>query len=140
MKVLLAVDGSRYTKRMLAYVAAHEELFGQAYEYTAVAVTPEIPPHVRSYLDRAALDEYYASESRDVVDPVAAFFAQKKLPLTVLRLVGNAGDVIAETATQGDFDLIVMGSHGHSSIGSLVLGSVTARVLARCKTPLLVVR
>ena len=140
MKVLLAVDGSRYTKRMLAYVAAHDELFGPGHQYTAVAATPEIPPHVRSYLDRAALDEYYDSEARDILEPVVAFFAQKKLPLSTLRPVGNAGEVIAETATAGGFDLIVMGSHGHSSIGSLVLGSVTARVLARCKTPLLVVR
>ena len=30
MKILLAVDGSAYTKKMLAYLAAHDELLGQA--------------------------------------------------------------------------------------------------------------
>ena len=28
MKVLLAVDGSDHTKRMLSYLAAHDELLG----------------------------------------------------------------------------------------------------------------
>jgi nucleotide-binding universal stress UspA family protein len=36
--------------------------------------------------------------------------------------------------------LIVMGSHGHSSLGNVVLGSVANRVLARCKTPVLLIR
>ena len=28
MKILLAVDGSPYTKKMLAYLATHAEMFG----------------------------------------------------------------------------------------------------------------
>lgn len=28
MKILLAVDGSPYTKKMLAYLATHDEMFG----------------------------------------------------------------------------------------------------------------
>jgi nucleotide-binding universal stress UspA family protein len=58
----------------------------------------------------------------------------------VLRPVGHAADVIAQTAKDGQYDLLVMGSQGHSAVGSLVLGSVTARVLARCSTPVLIVR
>jgi len=40
----------------------------------------------------------------------------------------------------GEYDLVVMGSRGHSALGSLVMGSVTSRVLADCETPLLVIR
>jgi hypothetical protein len=41
MKILLPVDGSQYTKRMLGYVAAHEELFGPQHEFVfATVVTP----------------------------------------------------------------------------------------------------
>jgi hypothetical protein len=29
MKIVLAVDGSAYTKRMLSYIAAHDELVGR---------------------------------------------------------------------------------------------------------------
>ena len=52
MKVLLAVDGSDYTKRMLAYLAAHRELLGPGHEYTAVTVVTRIPPHAARHIDR----------------------------------------------------------------------------------------
>jgi nucleotide-binding universal stress UspA family protein len=140
MKILLAVDGSAYTKRMLGYVTAHDELFGPEHEITVVAVTPELPPHVRSHLDRAAVDAYYEAQALAVMKPVTAFFEQHKRAFTGLRPVGSAGDVIAETATSGRFDLVVMGSHGHGALEGLVLGSVAQRVLARCRVPVLIVR
>jgi nucleotide-binding universal stress UspA family protein len=34
----------------------------------------------------------------------------------------------------------MMGSHGHGTLGSLVMGSVATKVLAGCKTPVLLVR
>ena len=36
--------------------------------------------------------------------------------------------------------LIVRGSHGHSSLGNLVMGSVATKVLAGCSTPVLLIR
>jgi len=33
-----------------------------------------------------------------------------------------------------------MGSHGHSALGALLLGSVTSQVLAQCRVPVLIVR
>ena len=38
------------------------------------------------------------------------------------------------------FDLIAMGSHGRTPLGSALLGSVALRVLAQCKVPVLIVR
>jgi nucleotide-binding universal stress UspA family protein len=140
MKILLAVDGSPYTKRMLAYIAAHAELLGPQNEYTAINVVPAVPPRVRGYIDRAALDEYYDGEARRVLEPVLAFARQNEWTLNAMHPVGHAPDVIAETATEGKYDLIVMGSHGHSAVGNLVLGSVATRVLAQCAIPVLLIR
>ena len=47
---------------------------------------------------------------------------------------------IARVLEAGKFDLVMMGSHGHSALGNLVMGSVATRVLAHCKTPVLLVR
>ncbi len=47
---------------------------------------------------------------------------------------------IVETAKQEKCTLIVMGSHGHGALGQLLVGSVTARVIATCDVPVLVVR
>ena len=37
----------------------------------------------------------------------------------------------------GGFDLIVMGTHGHTALENLVLGSVATKVLAISKVPVL---
>ena len=57
-----------------------------------------------------------------------------------LAKVGNAGELIAKTADSGGYDLVVMGSHGQSALGNLVMGSVATKVLAQCKVPVLLVR
>jgi len=138
MKILLAVDGSDYTKRMLAFLATHEEMLGKADSFTALTVVPAIPPRAQSFLDPLVVDEYCRSESERVLEPVRRFAAQKGWPLETEHRVGHAGDAIAEVADSGRYDLVVMGSHGHSALAGAVLGSVTTRVLARCKTPLLI--
>jgi nucleotide-binding universal stress UspA family protein len=43
-------------------------------------------------------------------------------------------------AEKGKYDMLVMGSHGHGSLSNLVLGSVATKVMARCTTPVLLVR
>lgn len=63
MKVLLAVDGSDYTKRMLEYLAAHDELLGPSHEYTALNVVTQIPPHAARHIERKTLDGYYLARA-----------------------------------------------------------------------------
>jgi len=54
--------------------------------------------------------------------------------------VGHAAEAIAVFARAEQQDLIVMGSHGHSWIANVLLGSVATGVLARCNVPVLLVR
>ena len=53
---------------------------------------------------------------------------------------GKKAEAIAAFAGSEKLDLIVMGTHGHSAIGNVVLGSVANGVLARCKAPVLLIR
>ena len=54
MKILLAVDGSPYTKKMLAYLAAHDELLGNGarHAYTVITVQAALPPRARAALSK----------------------------------------------------------------------------------------
>jgi nucleotide-binding universal stress UspA family protein len=140
MKILLAVDGSTYTKRMLAYIAAHDELIGSGNEITVLTAVTPVPPHVTGFIDNASLQKYYAEEAEAVLKPIRAFAEQNKWKPTFASAVGNAADVIAKTANEAKVDMVVMGSHGHSALGSLVMGSVSSRVMANCTAPVLIVR
>ena len=140
MNILLAVDGSSYTKKMLAYLATHEELLAPTHTFTAVTVQAALPPRARAALGKPAVDQYYAEEAAKVLDPVVKFLGRHDLKVKSLSKVGNAGETIAKTAESGKFDMIIMGSRGHGALGSLVMGSVATRVLANCQTPVLLVR
>ena len=61
-------------------------------------------------------------------------------PFTEPMTDADIADTIAATASEGSFDLLMMGSHGHGTLGNLVMGSVATRVLAHCQTPVLLVR
>jgi nucleotide-binding universal stress UspA family protein len=138
MKVLLAVDGSDYTKRMLAYLAAHDELLGPEHDYTALHVVTPIPPHAARHIERQTLEQYYAEEARKVLDPVSPLASQRGWSIAMAHRQGHAAEEIAAFSQSG-FDLIVMGTHGHSALGNLVLGSVASGVLARARKPVLLV-
>lgn len=140
MKILVAVDGSPFTKRMLAYLAAHDEWLGGAHSYTVLTVTPAVPARAAAVLDREVLKAHYADDAERVFKPIRAFFARQKIGAEFVAKVGAAGDVVGDFAAKGGFDLLLMGSHGHGTLGNLVLGSVTTKVMARCSTPVLIIR
>ena len=141
MKILLAVDGSPFTKKMLAYLAAHEELVAAGrHDYTALTVQAALPPRARAALSKDMVDEYYAEESAKVLEPVSKFLAQSGITVNARAEVGPAGEVIAKMAEEGKFDLIIMGTHGHGSLGKLVMGSVSTKVMANCSVPVMLVR
>jgi nucleotide-binding universal stress UspA family protein len=140
MKILVAVDGSPFTKRMLAYLAAHDEWLGDRHQYTLLHCTPAVPPRAAAVLDRELLKSHYEEESTKVFKPIRTFFDKQKLRADFVAKVGAAGDVIAKMATDGDFDLVMMGSHGHNTLANLVMGSVATKVMAHCGTPVLLIR
>jgi nucleotide-binding universal stress UspA family protein len=140
MHILVAVDGSAYTKRMLAYLAAHDEWLGTLHRYTVVHAVPALPTRVVRALDRGQVDAYYASGSNTVFKPIRTFVKQQGLDATFLSKVGAPAEVIARLAQTQKFGLLMLGSHGHGALAGLVLGSVATQVLAACKLPVLLVR
>jgi nucleotide-binding universal stress UspA family protein len=140
MKILVPVDGSPFTKRMLAYLAAHDEWLGGAHQYTLLNVAPAVPARAAAVLDKAILQTHYAEESEKVFKPIRAFFNRQKIAADFVAKVGPPADAIAMLAKKGKFDLLMMGSHGHGLLGNLVLGSVATKVMAQCETPVLIIR
>jgi nucleotide-binding universal stress UspA family protein len=140
MKILAAVDGSPYTKRMLAYLAAHDEWLGAHHEYTVLHAVSPVPSRAAAVLDKTTLHAYYDEGAEKVFKPIRSFFGKQGLKASYVAKVGPAAEVIAEAAKKGHYDLIVLGSHGHGTLTNLVMGSVATKVLASCSTAALLVR
>lgn len=140
MKILAAVDGSPFTKRMLSYLAAHDVWLGPQHAYTVLHSVPAVPPRAASHLDKTTLQEYYEDEAEKVFKPVRGFFKRHGIEPTFVAKVGHAADNIARSADKGSFDLVMLGSHGHGSLANLVLGSTATKVVAHCSVPVLLIR
>ena len=140
MKILLAVDGSAYTQKMLAYLGAHPELLSGTPDFTALTVQAPLPPRARAMVGKAEVEAYYAEEADKVLSAVEATLAQQNYKMQRASVVGFAGEEIAKFADAGGFDLLIMGSHGQGALSNLVMGSVATQVLAGCKVPVLLVR
>ena len=78
--------------------------------------------------------------SEATFDNLQSQLASQGIEAVFVTKVGSPATLIAKLAEQGQFDMVMMGSHGHGLLVNLVLGSVTTRVLARCQTPLLIIR
>lgn len=140
MKILLAVDGSPYTKKMLAYLTTHAELFSANNDYTVFTVQPVLPPRARAAVGKEIVDQYYVDEAEKVLAPVTKFLLRHGIDAKSSWKTGHAGESIAKFADSGKFDMVVMGSHGHGTLVNLVMGSVATQVLAHCRVPVLLVR
>ena len=140
MKILLPVDGSDHTKRMLAYIAAHDELLGAGHEYLVFTAVRAVPPSASRMLDAKVVADHYTEQAEQVLAPLRAFIAQQHWNCRVSHAHGHAAELIAALASAEKVDLIVMGTHGHSALANVVLGSVAHGVLARCKVPVLLIR
>ena len=139
MKILLAVDGSPFTKKMLAYLTTHD-LLSQGNEYSVFTVQPVLPPRARAAVGKEVVNTYYLDEADKVLAPVCEFLLRHGIDAKSSWKTGHAGETIAQMAEDEKFDLIVMGSHGHGTLVNLVMGSVATQVLAHCKVPVLLVR
>ncbi len=140
MKILLAVDGSSYTKKMLAYLATHDSLFNPNNDYTVLTVQLAVPSRARVAVGKDVVENYYKDESEKIISPVDKFLVRHGITAKCVCKVGHVGETIGKFADSGKFDMLIMGSHGHGALVNLVMGSVATQVLAHCKTPVLLVR
>ncbi|QRI90693.1 universal stress protein [Delftia lacustris] len=139
MNILLAVDGSPYTQKMLAYLTSHPEILGSAHSYSAITVQPQLPARARrpgqgrgGRVLRRGVDQG--------AGPRVQLPAEHGVQAARLSKVGPIADSIIKAAEEGKFDLLVMGTHGHGTLGRLVMGSVSTQVLAGSQVPVLLIR
>jgi nucleotide-binding universal stress UspA family protein len=140
MNILLAADGSRYTKKALAFLLANDNLLGPDVQLQVLNVQHAMPPHIVRQLGKRVVADYQRTQAEKVLTPIGKFLARHALASQVQWTVGAAADEILKAAGKHKSHLIVMGTHGHGLLGRIVLGSVAQRVLAESPVPVLLVK
>ena len=140
MKMLLAVDGSKFTKKALGFLATHENLAGPEDEVVVLHVQSPVPPRVKTMLGSGIVNDYHRDEAQKVLDPISRFLKRHNVQFRTLWVVGTPSEEVLRSARKEKAHMIVMGTHGQGLISRALMGSVAQRVVAASDIPVLLVK
>jgi nucleotide-binding universal stress UspA family protein len=141
-RILIPTDFSKFSQNALTYGVAFAEKFGAELYLLHVVqnvaqVIPEILP-VEPPLTPSV--EELTSAVHVAFDRV--ILENRLQNLTIHREVREGAPFyeIIRFAKEASIDLIVMGTHGHTGLAHVLLGSVTEKVVRKAPCPVLTVR
>lgn len=133
--ILLATDGSKHS------VFATEKAIDFAKSYggrlTAVSVV-DVPDEL--FAEAPTLVDELVSKAKGYVDIVKKKAESSGISTRTFVQEGESYRAIIKLATEGNADMIVMGSHGRTGLKRLLMGSVTEKVIGHAPCPVLVVK
>jgi nucleotide-binding universal stress UspA family protein len=144
MRVLLATDGSTPAEtalelaRSITWPAGSTIRIVSVIEPVEAILSAAWTPALAADIEQQA-EELLAS-AEVVLEHAARQLAGSGVTVEREMFRGRAGSCIVEDATRFGADLIIIGSRGHGSIGSMLLGSVSAEVADHAPCPVLVAR
>jgi|SRR6056297_271518 len=85
-------------------------------------------------------DKEMEEEEPENKEKIIKLYEDEGLEVEVKEVEGDPASEIIDEAEEGDYDLVVMRTHGMKALKRFMLGSVTNKVVHHIKKPILVVR
>lgn len=141
-KLLVPVDGSEPALRAVDAAVSLAKLLnpGASIHLVHCHEEPMYYGEIAVYTTMEKIQALQQEHSEAILTRAEARVKDAGLPCTREVLVGPIGLTIARHAEASGCDGIVMGRHGRTAIGDIVVGSVTMKVLHASKLPVLTVR
>lgn len=134
-RILVPLDGSAVAEGALAHAASMADLFGAELLLFRTAFLSQIPE-----LEFAEAQRVLIRESEVYLGEVARQLqGQGRRVHTGVRW-GKAAEAIIDYAVEQKVSVVVMATHGHSSLERWPIGSVAEKVLRSMQTPVLLIR
>jgi nucleotide-binding universal stress UspA family protein len=163
-KILYTTDLHERARYSFAYAASLAKRYGAELTlFHVVETDPDVDARVIGYISENLWEEIKTrnlDEARNILvkakteddtyikECVGDFckLVQKDSPehgdltYNIVTKSGHPVEQILKEAEAGDYDLIVMGSHGKGNLPDAMIGDVSRRVVRRSKIPVLMVR
>lgn len=135
--ILVPIDFSEASRSALSLAVDFGRTFGAPVTLLHVYGVPAriLPP---GYVARPEEMQEIADRATRALETLRRQSSGPDVEVRAIATLGIPENEILERAR--DFDLVVMGTHGRTGMSHFLLGSVTARVLARSPCPVLTVR
>jgi nucleotide-binding universal stress UspA family protein len=146
MKILLATDGSDYSKAAVNSIAECPWPEGSEVKIISAMEIPYAPATETWVLPNSYYSEL-ESVARGQAEAAVKYAAERiesgkasRLEVITKIISGSAREVILDEAERWDADLIVLGSHGYSGWQRFLLGSVSHAVATHAHCSVEIVR
>ena len=141
MRILLAADGSEYTRKAAAHLVTHLSWFRDPAELFVHTVRPPLPyPGAVAAIGTKAVEDYEREEAGKALDVATRELSAGGVRAKTSFSVGDVTQEIRDFVRANHIDLVVIGSRGHGALKNLALGSVATKLIASTDVPILVVR
>ena len=143
MKILLAIDNSKYSAEAIKEVARRPWPPKTVVRVISV-VEPVPPPAAELWYDASGslerVQEELTKRAAELTKKASESLKRKGPKIETAVREGDARSVIVDEAQKWSADLIVLGSHGYTGIKRLLLGSVASSVVSHAPCSVEIVR
>ena len=139
-KILVPFDGSSYSMNSLEFIASRLTMLGREPAIRLLVVQQPLPSKAATLIAPEGVSAYFEADAEKTLKAARKFLKKNQIEVEEHIVQGNPAEMIAQEAADFAADLIIMGSRGRTAFGGLFFGSVTNGVLARTKTPVLILR
>ena len=140
MKILLAADGSKFTKKALTFLIESKSLATADDELIVFHVQDPVSSPIKNKLGSAEVEAYQLGQAEKVLKPIKKSLEKQAVNYRCVWVVGAAASEIIRVSKKERVQMIVMGAHGHGILVRALMGSVAQRVMADCEIPVLMVK
>jgi nucleotide-binding universal stress UspA family protein len=142
MKMLLAVDGSKYSLDAVKCLIEHADWYREKPDVELLFVHAPVPklPGMSKVVGKNQIQRYYAEEGEAALADAKKLLERAGIRYRATVLVGQPAEEIVKHAGSTRCDLIFIGSHGRTAAGNMLLGSVASKVLHSATLPVMLVR
>jgi nucleotide-binding universal stress UspA family protein len=132
--ILVALDGSADSRTALRHAVT------LARDQNAKLTLLTVVPHQPTPVGPGVAPPPETAESHNEIIKEALHEIPKDIGVTTRLENGEIAITILKVVAEDQYDLLVMGSHGHSRVHRALLGSVSEKVLHKAAVPVLMLR
>ncbi|WP_018932294.1 universal stress protein [Gracilibacillus lacisalsi] len=135
-KILLATDGSEHSIRAASHAIEIAQVKNGSIDIVYVVDGNTSKSDVLHGIDKYEVKK----EREEKFKPIRTKIKEAGISCETHFLHGEPGPSIVEFANDNQYDLVVVGSRGLNKLQTMILGSVSHKILKRVECPVLVVK
>lgn len=140
-KVLVPFDGSEVALRAVRYaIKIAKENGPVAIHLVTAREAAYVYGDIAAYVAPEKIADMQLAHCTAVLEPAEKLLDEAAVSYTKEILAGPIAEVIARSADTSHCDSIIMGTHGRSAVGGLLLGSVATKVIHLAHVPVTLVK